>query len=97
MCGSLSVSTKMLNENVGDPMTVKTMDVREAHSHWQDLLSLVGQGAEVVLTEQNIPVARLVPISSPATPRVAGLHPETICTSPDFDEPIMESFWMDDE
>jgi len=39
------------------------------------------------------PVARLVPISV----RAAGLHAGAIWTSPDFDEPLPDEFWMGDK
>jgi hypothetical protein len=35
---------------------------------------------------------RLVPIASPTTPHIAGLHTEAIWTSDDFDEPLPEEF-----
>ena len=43
--------------------------------------------------EGNTPLARIVPITEPSTPRVAGLHPGAIRTSEDFDEPLSEDFW----
>lgn len=74
-------------------MLTKTVDVQEAQTNLQELLSLVSKGTEIVLTEGTIPRARLVPISAPSTPRVAGLHTEAIWTSEDFDEPLPEDFW----
>jgi len=74
-------------------MLAKTVDVREAQVHLQDLLSQVLAGKEIVLTEGNSPVARLVPVDSITTPRMPGLHSGAIWTSPDFDEPLPEEFW----
>jgi antitoxin (DNA-binding transcriptional repressor) of toxin-antitoxin stability system len=55
----------------------------------EGLLSIVAQGTEVVLTEGDIPIARLAPIWK----RVAGLHTGSIWTSEDFDEPLPDEFW----
>ena len=70
-------------------MLTKMIDVREAQSRLQELLSQVLAGAELVLTDGNKPVARVVPIAA----RVAGLHAGAISTSADFDEPLPEEFW----
>ncbi|MBC8262734.1 MAG: toxin-antitoxin (TA) system antitoxin [Anaerolineales bacterium] len=66
---------------------LKTIDVREARL--QELLSQVLEGMEFVLTEENKPIARVMPISL----RVAGLHTGAIWTSADFDEPLPDEFW----
>ena len=71
-------------------MLTKTVDVQEAQRSLKELLSLVQGGTEIVLTEGNIPLARLVPVVGQ---RKAGLHAGAIWTSKDFDEPLPESFW----
>jgi len=77
-------------------MLTKTVDVHGAHTTLKELLPLVTAGGEVILTEGNTPIARLVPISSPTlTPRVVGLHSGAIWTSEDFDEPLPDEFWTD--
>jgi len=76
-------------------MLTKTVDVREAQTNLKDLLSLVREGTEIVLMEGTMPLARLVPITLPSTPRVAGLHTGAIWTSEDFDEPLPEDFWAE--
>ena len=40
-------------------MLTKTVDIREAQTNLQDLLSLVREGAEIVLTEGNHPACLL--------------------------------------
>ena len=74
-------------------MQTKTIDVHEAQTHLVELLSLVTAGTEIILTKGNTPLARIVPLANAPTPRVAGLHPEAIWTSEDFDEPLPEDFW----
>ncbi|MCB0195901.1 MAG: toxin-antitoxin (TA) system antitoxin [Anaerolineae bacterium] len=79
-------------------MPTKTVEVEQTQTYLKELLSLVGNGSEIILTQDNTPVARLVPITtSPTAPRIAGLHPDAIWTSDDFDEPLSEEFWLGDE
>lgn len=75
-------------------MPTKIVDVGEAQMHLTELLSLVVAGTEVILTEGSKPLARLVPITAPIAPRVAGLHPGAIGTSEDFDAPLPDDFWL---
>jgi antitoxin (DNA-binding transcriptional repressor) of toxin-antitoxin stability system len=70
-------------------MLTKQIDVKEAQTRLQELLSQITPGVEWVLTDRMMPVARLVPVSI----RVAGLHAGAIWTSPDFDEPLSDEFW----
>lgn len=76
-------------------MLTKTVDVRETQTNLQELLSLVREGTEIVLTEGPTPLARLVPIVASSAQRVAGLHAGAIWTSEDFDEPLAEEFWTE--
>lgn len=76
-------------------MPTKTVDIQETRTNLHDLLSLVREGVEIVLTEGATPLARLAPIAAPTTPRVAGLHAGAIWTSEDFDEPLPEEFWTE--
>lgn len=78
-------------------MVTKTVDVSGSQMSLKDLLSLVLEGTEIVLTEGNIPLARLVPMALPKKPRIAGLHSGAFWTSEDFDEPLPEEFWTDGE
>ncbi|GAB4506078.1 MAG: hypothetical protein Kow00123_02160 [Anaerolineales bacterium] len=73
-------------------MMIKRIDIKEAQARLQELLSQIASGVELILTDGMTPVARLVPISA----RVAGLHAGAIWTSPDFDEPLPDEFWMGD-
>jgi antitoxin (DNA-binding transcriptional repressor) of toxin-antitoxin stability system len=70
-------------------MTVRTVDVQKARKDLRDLVALVVSGTEVVFTEGNTPIARLVATRT----RVAGLHAGVAWTSPDFDAPLQDEFW----
>ena len=75
-------------------MEIKTVEIQEVGPYLKELVSLVETGAEIVLTQGNMPVARLVPIArSSAQTRVAGMHEGSMWTSEDFDEPLPEMFW----
>ena len=76
-------------------MLTKTVDIRETQATLQELLSLVREGTEIVLTEGATPLARLAPIVLSPAQRVAGLHAGTIWTSEDFDKPLPEEFWTE--
>lgn len=65
----------------------KTIDVLEAQARLKELLEQELDGGELVLTQDDKPIARLIPISS----RVSGLHAGAIWTSADFDEPLPDS------
>ncbi len=74
-------------------MQTKTVDVRQAQTRLAELLPLVNAGTEIILTEGDIPLARIVPMAGTAAPRVAGLHAGAISTGEDFDEPLPEELW----
>ncbi|MEW6350165.1 MAG: toxin-antitoxin (TA) system antitoxin [Thermodesulfobacteriota bacterium] len=74
-------------------METKTIDMLDTEINVQQLLALVKEGSEIVLTEGSTPLARLVPISPPRNTRVAGLHAGAMRTSEDFDEPLPDEFW----
>jgi prevent-host-death family protein len=74
-------------------MTTKTIDVHDAQIQLAELLSIVEQGVEIILTDGNTPLARLIPMNQIATPRIAGLNPGAIWTSDDFDDPLPDEFW----
>jgi antitoxin (DNA-binding transcriptional repressor) of toxin-antitoxin stability system len=77
-------------------MQTKTVEVQQ--TYLKELLSLVVEGTEIILTQGNIPVARLVPIADEeVTSRIAGLHLGAIWMSDDFDEPLPDQFWLGDK
>jgi antitoxin (DNA-binding transcriptional repressor) of toxin-antitoxin stability system len=53
------------------------------------LLSLLSEGTQVILTEGDTPLARMVPMGK----RVPGLHEGAVRMSEDFDEPLPDEFW----
>ena len=74
-------------------MANKTVDVEEAKEKLKELIELVGEGTEIVLTEGRVPRARLVSVAPAAAARVAGLHAGSATAAPDFDDPLPDDFW----
>lgn len=74
-------------------METKTIDL-QVHPSLDDLLSVVATGADVVLTENSEPLARLTSLKTTAKPRTPGLHAGAIQMSEDFDEPLPGEFWI---
>ncbi len=74
-------------------MMTKTIDIHTAHISLDDVLSLIRQGTEVIMTDANTQLARIVPSFPLRKERIAGLHPGAIWTSDDFDEPLPDEFW----
>ena len=78
-------------------MTSRTINVEEAKNQLPDLLAPALDGNEVIITEGGKPVARLVPITSPQKKRVAGLNRGKVSASADFDEPLPDEFWVEQQ
>jgi antitoxin (DNA-binding transcriptional repressor) of toxin-antitoxin stability system len=72
----------------------ETVDVEDAKDRLPELVSLALEGNEVIISEGDRPVARLVPITSPGRKRVMGLHRGAAWMSEDFDDPLPDEFWL---
>ncbi len=72
----------------------KTVDIREAQAQLPELVSCALAGDEVIIAEDDKPVARLVSVSSTSQRRITDLNKGEIWTSDDFDEPLTEEFWL---
>ncbi len=75
----------------------KTIDVRDAQAQLPELLTLALEGNEVIISEGNKPLARLVPVAASKRKRIAGLNRGAIRMSDDFDEPLPDEFWTGTE
>lgn len=78
-------------------MQTKTVDIQDAQASLDDLLNLVREGVEIILTEGGTPLARLTPMA--AGQRVLGLHAHLgeAWISDDFDDPLPDEFWLGEE
>jgi len=75
-------------------MAVETVDVKFAEKEFAWWLELVQQGVEVILVDDEKPLARILPVGAPSK-RIPGLNRGEIKASDDFDEPLPESFWLE--
>jgi prevent-host-death family protein len=86
----------------------KSVDADEAQATLGDLLTFVREGHEVLISDGDGPVARLVPVGAGGTAegpghpgrrrkRTPGLTPGAAHMSPDFDNPLPDSFWLGEE
>ncbi|MDX1995479.1 MAG: toxin-antitoxin (TA) system antitoxin [bacterium] len=78
-------------------MTTKTIDIQTTHISVEELVSLVADGTEVLLTNGDELLARLSPVEKVEQPtpgkRIFGLFPG-VWMSDDFDEPLSDEFWL---
>jgi antitoxin (DNA-binding transcriptional repressor) of toxin-antitoxin stability system len=69
--------------------SMPTISIQEAQSSLPELIHRLGPGDEVVITEDDRPVARLTKAKSPAVPRPPGFLRGTVLhMAPDFDAPL---------
>lgn len=73
---------------------VTTVDIEVACHDLNGLLKVVSSGGEVLISDGDTPVARLTGVAAPhGGERVAGLHPNAMSASDDFDAPLPDEFW----
>jgi len=73
-------------------MLAKTVDVQK--TSLKELLALVREGTEIILTEDDTPLATIVPIEKKPGKRIMGLHAGMWEVSDDFDAPLPDEFWL---
>ena len=76
-------------------MVTKRIDV-----HSTDLPSLLAEIAddtEILLVDQDKPVARLLPVVRTGGKRIPDLHPGAFVMADDFDDPLPDEFWLGEE
>ncbi|MDJ0731267.1 MAG: prevent-host-death protein [Crocosphaera sp.] len=82
-------------------MSNKTFDLTQLPISLIELLSLIQDDQEIVITNNNIPVARLtrlnpitqMSLQSEKTPK-PGINMGAMVMSDDFDEPLPDEFWL---
>ena len=63
-------------------------------AHIQDLLALVKQGQDVIISQASQPVAKLVAIHVPKHARIFGSYAGKISMRDDFGDPLPEDYWL---
>jgi antitoxin (DNA-binding transcriptional repressor) of toxin-antitoxin stability system len=82
-------------------MSTKTLDIQQLQISVSQLLSLIQNDQEIVITNGNTPIARLTLLNSiepnvwesENTPR-PGLNLGAMVMSDDFDQPLSDEFWL---
>lgn len=74
-------------------MPTTSVESKDLSSRFNELIASAAAGNEVIVTENQVPVARLVPLL-PGMARVPGLHAGMIQISADFDDPLPDDFWL---
>lgn len=80
-------------------MTKTLIEITDLPGHFAEALQRLVRGEEVVITENQVPRAKLIitPSASPppdGKPRVLGLNAGQIWMSDDFDDPLPDEFWL---
>jgi antitoxin (DNA-binding transcriptional repressor) of toxin-antitoxin stability system len=75
-------------------MATKIVTVQEAEGHLLELISLVEQGEEVVISYNDQLKVKLVSLVQPPQKRVFGQHRGKVWMRPDFDDPLPNDFWL---
>lgn len=70
-------------------MRTETIELNEAEAHFRELMRRVVSGLHVILSQDQKPIAHLLPVGE----RAPGLHVGAIWTSDDFDAPLPDDFW----
>lgn len=68
-----------------------TVEIKDLAAQWRTILESVRSGEEVLVVDQAVPQARLMPI----TRRRAGMHLDAMSMSSDFDEALPDQFWQE--
>jgi prevent-host-death family protein len=64
------------------------IDIHEANDHFLELMERVARGEEVIIEQNDQPVARLSPVPTARKPRQSGSAKGLIQMADDFDEPL---------
>ena len=65
-----------------------TITLEEAQAHLAELISKLAPGEEVVITENQQPVARLLPVKNKAQRKLGTMRGSIKYIAPDFDAPL---------
>ena len=65
-----------------------TITLEEAQAHLAELISKLAPGEEVVITENQQPVARLLPVKTKVLRKLGTMRGTIKYIAPDFDAPL---------
>ena len=65
-----------------------TVTIEEAQAHLAELVSQLAPGEEIVITDNQQPVARLLPVETKAQRKLGTMRGSIKYIAPDFDAPL---------
>lgn len=72
------------------------VSIQEAAARLPELLERVRQGHEVIIAQDDRPMARLTAIAAARPPRSFGGYEGKIHVAEDFDEELPDAFWLEE-
>ena len=77
---------------------MKTTNIAELKNHLSLYLAEVKRGGEILISDRNIPFAKIVPLrnTDDYDAEEMELVAKGIMTLPEIDEPLPDSFWEDE-
>ena len=77
---------------------MKTTNIAELKNHLSVYLAEVKRGGEVLVSDRNVPFAKIVPLrnTDDYDAEELALVARGIMTLPEIDEPLPESFWQEE-
>ena len=69
---------------------MKTVNIHHAKTHLSRLVEAAAAGEEIIIAKAGKPMARLVPVAQPTTPRVLGALRGSVKESPNWWAPDPE-------
>ena len=67
---------------------MSTITIADAQANLAELVHQLTPGQELVITEHNRPIAKLVPTSAARTPKLGTMAGTVVHMAPDFDAPL---------
>jgi prevent-host-death family protein len=71
-------------------VAVDSVELASAEKRLADLVQMVANGAEILITRDGLPVARLVPVGPAEPDRVPGSARGLFTVPDDFDAPVQD-------
>lgn len=78
-------------------MPTQTVNLDKVEKQLAELLAIVENDGEIIITQNGKPLARLESVAPQKKKRIAGLNRGMIWTSEDFDAPLPDEFWLGKE
>jgi antitoxin (DNA-binding transcriptional repressor) of toxin-antitoxin stability system len=72
---------------------VTQIEVQELPARIEEIAALASARNEIIVMNGRVPCAKLVAVPEEGT-RIPDLHPGSITTTDDFDDPLPDAFWL---